>query len=113
MTGYLTAMNFSLSPSGMVIPTGMPAYSITCFSITVSPPAQGAGLKNNVSIEGFSACAASHSTGAFEAIACRHAQRGFMPRAGGMMENNTHFANLLVGNGFRRESLVCFRCFGH
>jgi hypothetical protein len=70
------------------------------------------GLKNNVSIEGFSACAASHSTGAFEAIARRHAQRGFMPRAGGMMENNTHFANLLVGNGFRCESLACFQCVG-
>ncbi|WP_146086592.1 hypothetical protein [Ciceribacter selenitireducens] len=59
-------------------------------------------LKNGVSIEGFSACAASHSTGAFKAIARRHAQRGFVPRAGGMMENNTHFADLLVGKG-----LVC------
>jgi hypothetical protein len=48
-------------------------------------------LKYDASIVEFSACAASHSTGAFSAIERRHTEGGFMPRADGMMENNIHF----------------------
>ncbi|MBC7313797.1 MAG: hypothetical protein H5U11_15015 [Rhizobium sp.] len=59
---------------------------------------------NIASIVEFSACAASHSTEATAEIDCHHTERGFLPRAGGMMENNTHFADLLFGKGLSSET---------